>query len=140
VFAADRIDTWVLKVSIAIPVVCLAGLVLWHLVAYLARKLLKRRKTVRHAAEPRPDLSEGGGKQLAAPIKSDPERLERACAALVESLAEMYLELAESWLRKGQTQQAVAALQKIVQICPETRQAQVARDRLRQLGAAEDRS
>jgi hypothetical protein len=141
VFAADRIDTWVLRVSIAIPVACLAGLVLWHLVTYLAGKLAKKRKASRQAPEPRSDLSEGAvGKQLSGQIKNDPERLERACAALVESLAEMYLELAESWLRKGQPQQAAAALQKIVQSCPETRQAQAARDRLRQLGAAEDHS
>ena len=38
-FAADRMDTWVLKVSIAIPLVCIAGLGLWHLMVFLAGKL-----------------------------------------------------------------------------------------------------
>jgi hypothetical protein len=157
VFAADRIDTWVLNISIAIPLVCVAGLVLWHLVASLAGKLVKKRRTGRQAPEPLPALHtakhspsdrgtiagvpEGAeAKQLAAQSKNDPERLERACAALVESLAEMYLELAESWLRKGQPRHAAAALQKIIQSCPDTRQAQVAWDRLRGLGAAENHS
>ena len=156
-FAVDRIDTWVFKVGIAIPLVCIAGLVLWHLFAFLTGKLVNKPKTRRQAPEPptalqslkrlpsdklafvdSPEISEAT--QLTAQIKNDPERLERACAALVESLAEMYLELAESWLRKGQPQQAAAALKKIVQSCPETRQAQLAQVRLRQQGAAENHS
>jgi len=210
VFAVDRIDTWVFRVSIAIPLVCLAALVLWHLVAYLGGKLVKKRKPLRHALEPArpgepdprrlpgeqtragvppivppagpkeaqedrtrrarellaltredfskqrfpsclerckalagnfPDLPEGAeAKQLATQIKNDPERLQQVCAAHVDSLAETYLELAESWLRKGEPEQAAAALQKLVQSCPETRQAQVARERLRQLGAVEHHS
>jgi len=66
-------------------------------------------------------------------VKSDPERLQRACVALEDLLAEIHLTLAESWLRGGRPQQASAALQRIVQNYPETRHAQVARDRLRQL-------
>jgi hypothetical protein len=197
VLAIDRMDTWVLKVSIAIPVVCVAGLLLWHVVAYLAGKLAGKRKAVRLAAEPRPplyspqrlsgdqalaraitteaqverarrarellalaredfsnqrfpgcldrcqvldaafpDLPEAAdARQLAVQIKNDPERLQRACAVLTESLAALYLELAESWLRQGQPRQAAAAWHKLIQSCPETPQAQVARDRLRQSGA-----
>jgi hypothetical protein len=118
---ADRIDTWLFKVSILVPLVCLAGLVVWHLIAYLARKLVKNRKTVRHSLEPHQKLfHEAEPVQL----KNDPERLRRVCAALVESLAKRYLELAESWLHEGQPQQAAVALRKIVQSCPETPQAQ----------------
>jgi hypothetical protein len=173
VFAVERIDTWVLRVSIAIPVVCVTALVLWHLFAYLARKLGPTPKVGRPSPEPpqvfRPpkppagaaagdaqgerarrvrellalaaslsDLPEGAeSRQLATQIRNDPERLQRACAALAESLAELYLELAESWLRNGQPRHAAAALGNLVRCCPETRLAEVARGRLRQLGAAE---
>jgi len=120
--AIERIDTWVFRVGIAIPIVGLLGLVLWHLIGYMGRTGSSKRKTVRSSPEPEP-----------SPSKNDPESLERACAGVVESLAEMYLQLAESWIREGQQQQAAAALQKIIQRCPETRHAQVARDRLRDL-------
>jgi hypothetical protein len=207
VFAVDRMDTWVFRASIAIPLVCLAALALWHLVAYLGRKLARKRKPLRQALEPArpgpqrlpgeptraggapvlppagpedipadrrqfarellalirddfskqrfpscldrckalagtfPDLPEGAeAKQLAAQIRNDPERLQQVCAALAESLAETYLDLAESWLRKGEPGQAAASWQKLVQNCPETRQAQVARERLRQQGAAQAHS
>jgi tetratricopeptide (TPR) repeat protein len=137
-------------------VLCIAGLFLWHLVVYLAGKLTKP-KTFRHALEPRPAIQSpkreqaGAGiaqpdqpdavaravqtsKQLVAQVKSDPEQLQQVCAALEDSLAEIYLELAESWLRKGSHEQAAAALQKILQSFPNSRYAQVAHDRLRQIG------
>jgi hypothetical protein len=194
-FAVDRIDTWVFRVGMAIPLVCLAGLVLWHLLGFLSRKLGNKRtgrnvereawgagppssRSAPHAshftpfvgtedasadrtrragellaltrddfskqrfsscldrckalAETFSDLPEGAeAKQLATQIKNDPDRLERACAALVGSLADLYLELAECWLRKGEPEQAAAALRKLIQTCPETQQAQMARDRLK---------
>ena len=159
-FAVERIDEWVIKASIAIPVLCITGLLLWHLVAYLAGKLTKP-KTSRHALEPQPSIqspkrlpSEQAvagiaqpeqpdavaravqtSKQFVARIKNDPEQLQRVCAALEDSLAEIYLELAESWLRKGQRDQAVATLQQVVQRFPNSRHAQIAQDRLRQIGS-----
>lgn len=217
-FAAERIDTWVFKVGIAIPVVCIAALVLWHLIAYLVRKPGEQRRTIEPAPQPQlsafspksllgdqalagsapgesredaaqnlatasiedpriertrragfllslakddwdkqrflncldrckalaatfRDLPEAAeAKQLAAQIKSDPEKLQRACAALVGSLAEMYLELAESWSRKGEPERAAAVLQKLIQSCPETRQAQAARDSLLKLESAKGHS
>jgi hypothetical protein len=199
-FSVDRMDTWVLKVSIAIPVVALAGLVLWNLVSWLAGKLVKKRRKFRPALEPRPplfspkhpatdfapaastpgqagtldahgerirrardllalveehfrnqhfrdclerckelagsfsDLPEAAqAEQVAAHIKNDPERLQQACSMLVDSLAEMYLELAESWQRQGQPEQAATALQNLVRTCPGTRRARLAEDRLRKL-------
>jgi hypothetical protein len=157
VLAAERIDTWVVRFSIAIPLVCIAGLVLWHLTAFLAGKLGRKRRTGRQAPEPPPPLQSpkhrladqqtfpdlpqrAETKHIAPPIEDDPERLERACAALVESLAEKYLELAECWLSKGQPEQAAAAWQRIIQTCPETRQAQLARERLGRLGTADNHS
>ena len=116
-FAEDRMDTWVLKVSIAIPLVCIAGLGLWHLAAYLAGKLPKKPRTVRQS--PEPPSSSQSPKFLPGDA---PERLQRTCSTLEDSLAEKYLELAESWLRGGQPQKAAAAWQKVLQICPERRQ------------------
>jgi hypothetical protein len=120
VFAADRIDTWIFYVGIAVPLVCLAGLGLWQLSAFIARKLRGERRAVRESPEP------------PRPLNEDPERLERTCAALTESLAAAYLQLADSWQRRGQTQQATAALKKLVQMCPDTPQARIARERLEQ--------
>jgi hypothetical protein len=51
-----RMDVWVLIVAVAIPVLCVAALVLWHLAAYLSGKLIKKRKVYKQALEPRPLL------------------------------------------------------------------------------------
>jgi hypothetical protein len=81
-----------------------------------------------------PDLPESAkAKQLADQITNDPQRLQQACAALVDSLAQMYVELAECWLRHGQAERAAACFQKVVQICPEARQTQAAQDGIRQI-------
>ena len=144
-FAADRMDTWVLKVSIAIPLVCIAGLGLWHLMVFLAGKLPKKPRTVRYSPEPPSSIQSrefpprGRALPKVAPTRDSPEQLQQACTDLEDSLAEIYLKLAESWLRRGQTQKAATALKKILQICPDSRQAQLAQERLRQIGnKAED--
>jgi hypothetical protein len=200
--AAERMDTWVFKVSVAVPLLCLAGLLLLHLLARLSRSA-KKPRVYRHSPEPErrapsgergakeaedlrssifdphsspaadrsrrarellalirddfstsrfrscldrcqalvaafPDLPEGAeARQVAAEIRDDPQRLQRACATLENSLAETYLDLAECWLRRGEPQQAAAAWQKVIESCPQTPQAEVARERLRQLGAGE---
>ncbi len=54
-FAAGQIETWVFRVSVAIPVVCLAALLLWHLVVYLRGKLVGTRLRVPHL---KPTLAE----------------------------------------------------------------------------------
>jgi hypothetical protein len=123
VFAADRVDTWVFYVGIALPVVCLGALVLWHAIAYLVRKTATQRRAVRESPEP------------PAPIANDPERLERTCAALIESLASTYLQLADCWQHKGDPQRAATALENLIQRCPDTPQARIARDRLAQARA-----
>jgi len=48
----DRLDTWVLKVSIAIPLVVLTILLTVQLLRYLARKLKKPRVARRSSPEP----------------------------------------------------------------------------------------
>jgi hypothetical protein len=126
----ERIDTWVIRAAIAVPVVCVTGVALWHLVGYLARKMARPR-VARLSPEP-PDAFRSN--QAA---ETDPEQLERACANQAEVLAELYLKLAESWLSQGQPQRATAALQKLLERCPDTRQAKLARDRLQQITTVE---
>jgi hypothetical protein len=148
--AAERIDTWVLRVSIAIPVLCIAGLGLWQLVAFLNRRLGRRPRILRHSPEP-PARSpspahlplagaptdmlpaDRHARELLALAGDDPEQLEQACTALADTLAEMYMKLGESWLRKGKKLQAAAAWNQVVQMFPGKPEAQFARDRLRQI-------
>jgi TolA-binding protein len=60
--------------------------------------------------------------------------LQQTCIALEDSLAEIYLQLAESWLRRNQPQKATAVWKKILQLCPDRHQAQLAQSRLQQIG------
>jgi len=137
--AAERLDIWVLRASIAILLACIGGLILWHLIAYLAGKLPKKPRTVRHSPEPPsalqpPLLPRGRFPAEVGPTSDDPEGLQEACTALEDALAEKYMQLAESWLRGGQPQKAAAALKRILQICPGRHQAQVAQDCLQKIG------
>jgi hypothetical protein len=149
-FGVERIDTWVLRVSIAIPLLCLAGLALWQVVAYLTRKLAKKPRILRHSPEPSapnpsPMRLPGAladilpaaqhARELLTLAGDDPERLEQACTALEDALAEMYLDEAERWLHAGQQPRGVAAFKKVLQACPGGRPAVVAQERLRQIGA-----
>jgi hypothetical protein len=136
----ERIDLWVLKVSIAIPVVCLVGLLLWHLIAFLARKVEKPRTPLRESPEPpeRPAPALSNISATDSGAGDDPARLQQACAALEDLLADRYIELAESWLRRGQSQQATAAFKKVLQICPDGQRAKLARDRLQQVREGKD--
>jgi tetratricopeptide (TPR) repeat protein len=81
-----------------------------------------------------PDLSEGvQAIQLANEIKNNPEWMRQACDALGERLGGLYLSLAESWLKKGQPQQATACLERVIQTLPGSRQAEAAQLRLSQI-------
>jgi len=71
--------------------------------------------------------------KLAAEIKANPEHTKQACEQMGERLATLYLTLAETWLKKGQPQQAVFYLERIVQTFPNTRNADIAQVRLAQI-------
>jgi thioredoxin-like negative regulator of GroEL len=86
------------------------------------------------------DLPEGHqGAQLFAEIKSDPEWLQNACDAFGDRLADMYLALAESHLKRGQPQQARHFLERTIRAFPGTHQAESAQIRLEQLQGAPTR-
>jgi thioredoxin-like negative regulator of GroEL len=80
------------------------------------------------------DLPEGvEAAQLAGEIKNNPERLRQAAEMAGEQLGGLYLSLAETCLKKGQPQQAMIWLERVVQTLPNTRQADAAQMRLAQL-------
>jgi thioredoxin-related protein/outer membrane protein assembly factor BamD (BamD/ComL family) len=80
------------------------------------------------------DLPEAAeGVQLMAQIKTNPEWLTKTCESLSDRLGGLYLALAETWLKKGQPQQAVMYLERVVKAFPGTRQAEAAQIRLSQI-------
>jgi hypothetical protein len=80
------------------------------------------------------DLPEGQqAQQLISLIKNDPEWMQAAADALSERLSGLYLHLAESLARKGNPQQAIVYLERIIRTFPGTRQAESAQIRLQQL-------
>jgi thioredoxin-like negative regulator of GroEL len=81
-----------------------------------------------------PDLPEGAeAVQLAADIKSNPEWMKQACDSLSDRLGLLYLSLAETWIKKGQTKEAVICYERVIQCFPGSRQADTAQQRLAQL-------
>jgi thioredoxin-related protein len=80
------------------------------------------------------DFPEGEeGERLAADIKSNPEWTRQACEQLGERLSLLYLSLADSWLKKGQPQQAVFYLDQVIKMFPGSRHAEMARVRVARL-------
>jgi len=74
------------------------------------------------------DLPEGvEAQKLTAAIKTDPSLALRACAELSAHLADLYLSVADNWVRQGQTQQAVPLLERVLLLSPGTPQAEAAR-------------
>ncbi|MFO0824115.1 MAG: thioredoxin family protein [Gemmataceae bacterium] len=78
-----------------------------------------------------PEAKEAG--TLAAEIKNNPERLATASDQMTERTAGMYLSLADAWVKKGQTLEAIAAYEKVVKLCPNTRQGDAAQAQITKL-------
>lgn len=82
------------------------------------------------------DIAEGKeAAALAAEVRANPERLAAACDQLTQRTAAMYMTLAESWSKKGQTAEAIACLEKVTKLCPNTRQSDIAQAQLTKLRA-----
>lgn len=80
------------------------------------------------------DLAEGAeATQLVAEIKNNPEWLRQACDNLSERLGLLYLCLAETFLKKGQPQEATVYLERVIQAFPGSHQAEIAQARLSQI-------
>lgn len=77
------------------------------------------------------DLPESiDARQMATEIKSNPDWTKQACDQLGDRLSVLYLGLADTFLKKGQPQQAIFYLERVVQTFPNTRHAEVAQVRL----------
>lgn len=74
--------------------------------------------------------------KLAEQIKDNPEWTRQACDQLSERLGLLYISLADSWLRKGQPQQAVYYLDRVVKMAPTARLVEQAQTRLTRLRGA----
>jgi len=80
------------------------------------------------------DTPEGKeGVQLGAEIRSSPEKLARACDNLNERLASMYSTLGDTWLKKGEKEQAAACFEKAVRAAPASLAAREAQTKLTQI-------
>lgn len=80
------------------------------------------------------DLAEGKqGGDLAAEIRSSPEKLALACEQLNERLASMYATLGDTWLKKGENEQAAAWFEKAVRAAPASLVARDAQTKLASL-------
>ena len=71
--------------------------------------------------------------QLTNDIKTNPEWAKSACEQLGDRLGILYLALAETCLRRGQPQEAVFYLDRVVQNFPNSRHAEAAQVRLAQI-------
>ena len=74
--------------------------------------------------------------EMAAEIKANPQWTKLAADQLGERLSVLYFALADAWLKKGQPQQAIFYLERVVKAFPATRHAEVAQARLAQLRGA----
>lgn len=70
---------------------------------------------------------------LADEIKSSPDRLAAACEQMNEKTAQMYLALADSWMRRGQSKEAIACLEKVRTLSPNSRHAELAQTQITRL-------
>ncbi len=85
-----------------------------------------------------PEATEAG--QLLVDLKSNPDLMKAACEQLGDRLGSLYLSLAESFLKKGQPQQATYYLDRIAQMFPNTKYAESAEAKLSVLRGIPTRS
>jgi tetratricopeptide (TPR) repeat protein len=82
------------------------------------------------------DLPEGReGLTLANEIRSNPDHMARVCDSMNDRLAKMYMDLAESWIKSGDREQAMGCLEKVLKLNPAAHAAASAQARLAQLGS-----
>ena len=71
--------------------------------------------------------------QMAQEIKSNPEWTKLAADQSADRLCLLYLTLGDTWLKKGQPQQATFYLERVIHLFPNTRHAEIAQIRLSQI-------
>jgi hypothetical protein len=124
--AFERLDKWVLIGGVALLAVSILVLVVLQMFGKLSGKFKRQRKAKRESPEP-PTPSAAFSRAEPGDL---PEDLQRACAAMEVSLADLYLKLAESWLRTGEPRQSELTFQQVIQKFPGSGQAAIAQQRL----------
>jgi thioredoxin-related protein len=71
--------------------------------------------------------------ELYEAISTNPEWMQGVCDKMAERMGNMQLLLADSYLKKGKRQDAMATLQKVMKLLPGSQHAEIARTRLNQL-------
>jgi thioredoxin-related protein len=74
--------------------------------------------------------------KLASQIKTTTDVTHQVCEQMGDRMSIFYLDLAEAWLKKGQPQQAVFYLERLVLTFPNSRHAELAQARLAQIQGA----
>lgn len=72
---------------------------------------------------------------LVADITGNPDRLAAVCEQMSQRTAGLYLTLADAWAKKGQIAEAIACLEKVSRLAPDSRQADLAQAQIRRLRA-----
>ncbi len=78
--------------------------------------------------------------RLAQEIKTNPEWTKMAADQVADRLCLLYLSLADTWLKKGQPQQATFYLERVIHLFPNSRHAEIAQVRLSQIQGAPSKS
>jgi thioredoxin-like negative regulator of GroEL len=87
------------------------------------------------------DLAEAAeASQMAQEIKSNPEWTKLAADQSSDRLCLLYLTLADTWLKRGQPQQATFYLERVIHMFPNTRHAEIAHIRLSQIQGSPSKS
>ncbi len=76
--------------------------------------------------------------ELENQIRNQPEKMVKVCEEMNDRLAKMYLAQSEAWLKKGNHRKAQLCLEKIIKVCPDSNQAEVALGRLTSLKSKSD--
>jgi tetratricopeptide (TPR) repeat protein len=80
------------------------------------------------------DLPEANeANQIIEQIKANPDWMKSATDNMADRLGELYLAQAEAWIHKGEPQMAVQYFEKVIMAFPNSRHAEVARNRLGQI-------
>ena len=81
-----------------------------------------------------PDSEEGKqAREQALSIRMDPEKLKLAADQMAERLAGLYMGLAEAWVAKGQPQQGIYYMERVIITFPGSRYSEAAQSRLAQI-------
>ena len=96
---------------------------------------LERAEAVVNSFPNTPDAETAGG--LVAAVRNDPDKLSKVGEQLDDKFASAYLSLGETWESRGKMKEAMGYFEKVIQVAPMSKAAEVARLRMAVLIRAE---